>query len=388
MPNGTKESVMTTIMNLLNLAADENASPHERELAAQRAERLMEKHMIDRMDLKPEEKSKIACDTWELHVNEMGDTYYEYAYNMQMLMEDVLTHCGCRLNYNYTRVDGNTRSFKVVGFPEDLMYAERVWFRTYKEFVMNINPQWLPGRDKLGQNCYNFLKSGVKWEKIWRLAFKYQQDMRETSRGWAYLTASGRTREIPDPYTTKYAPMLKAATKEYCASIGIEYQAHTQRHEAYRTSFARSFSSEIGYRLQRHREEAKQAKGDQTGVDSDRFAIALRDTKEQVDEEFYKLFPEFDPEVRKRQQQAAEEQAVIDFLNMTPEEQAYVIQAEAEKEAKYQKARARARRNYGRVREARNNIDESAWQRGQDAARKVDLSNASEVHRPSTKELR
>ena len=41
------ENIMARINKLLLLAADEGASPHERELAEERAEKLMAQHVID-----------------------------------------------------------------------------------------------------------------------------------------------------------------------------------------------------------------------------------------------------------------------------------------------------------------------------------------------------
>lgn len=395
----TKESVMTQIMKLLNLAADEGASQHERELASERAERLMEQHMIDRMDLKPEEKGKIIVDEWELNIGLLGQQNYEYMSNMVQLMSSVLKHTGCRMNYNYSyksidedKTDYKIRIFKVVGFPEDIQYAERVWFRIYKEFVMNVNPHWLPGKDKLGENVYNYQRAGMKWIDIGRAAYRYQEEMRATSTSWSYLTPAGRAREVHQPPAP--CPALKAAAKEYCASIGQEYQSHTQRHEAYRTSFARSYASTIGTRLRRIRDEAHKAKDGEDAVDSNKFAIALRDTQEQVDEEFYRLFPEYDPRVQKRKQEERDMRSWLEaeriWQGMSPAERLQAIEdlikEQRQQEARERREEARYRRNFYKVRND-TSYDSAAWDRGRKVAERVNLRNDGEVHKPNTKEL-
>jgi len=395
------EKIMTRVMKLLDLAADAGATEHERELAAEQAERLMAKHMIDRMEAEKAARREGRAERkpekakWDIRIgfsdNGARQQSNEYGSTIINLAVDVLVHCGIRVHprAEYPKsedgriTDFNTRVLTLVGFSEDMSYAEKIWFRVYKEFVTNVSPQWIDGKDKLGENVYNFQKAGFKWEQIWRAAWNYQQKMRESNPHWSYITATGRGREIVDPYHNKYCPTLKASAKEYCASIGEAYTGHTQRHEAYKTSFARSYQSTISQRLRKLRDEA--GKGDD-GVDSNQFALAIVDTKERVDEEFYRLFPEHDPRVQQRKRDEEAFAAACAFASLPEEEQLRLVEEEAAaREARYQqmlKESKRARRNYGTYRESTtNNIDESAWRRGQSAANRVNLRNDAEVRK-------
>lgn len=410
------QSTMTRIMNLLNLAADESATPHERKLAEELAEKLMQKHMIDRMAVErnasTQQKNTIECQDWEIHVDAAGDNSFEYAGIMGSLISAVLTHCGAKVNYNwdYKRreknpdnkydlgMDTGTRVFKVVGFPEDLTYAERIWFRVYKEFIMSVNPTWQPGRDKLGYNIYHFQRAGYKWNEIWDLAYKNQANMRAGNKtsnpSWAYMTSAGRTREIPNRYgidAPKQCPSLKAAVKEYCASIGEEYKPHTQRHQVYRTSFARSYESEIGRRLLKVR---KQAQRDDT-VDANEFAVALRDTAERVEEEYYRLFPDQHPDARKARRDKMNFEAWLKaeklWNELTPDQRfeaiKRLIKEEEAAQKRWEREEEKRKRNFYTIRNDPNRVDESAWSRGKEAASRVNLRADDEVDEPATKAL-
>lgn len=417
------DKAMSTIMKLLNLAADDSATAAERELAAEQAERLMAKHQIERFEAEQAARASghktrtVICDEWELNVGAMGqDRNYEYSSTISSLMGEVLGYCGARMNFNWdykrnqepqyhedkfirsATLYHGIRIYKIVGYAEDIAYAERMWFRIYKEFVTNVNPHWLPGPDKLGENCYNYTRAAYKWADIWRLAYRYQEAMRDTMPGpWNYITPKGKPREIPDPFSTKYAPMLKASVKEYCASIGIEYVPHTQRHDIYKASFARSYSSTIGQRLRKQRTEASKAHGDDLGVDENQFALARLDTKETVDAEFYRLFPEYDPEVQKRRQEQRDMNAWLkaealwnsldDAEKLEAIKQLIEEEAKAQKELAKQEAKDRRYYNSYRSRAYTNNYDYAAWERGKAVASNVNLRDDTEVKDRDDEEL-
>lgn len=326
----TKEKAMSQVMKLLALAADENASPGERELAAQNAENIMAKHMIDRMDLKPEEKSKAIKDTWTIN---LGDTDFEFRDAIRQLVVSILRHNNIRFypqiawgknEHGHTTPD--IEVWTIVGLPEDIAYAEAIWFRVFREFVMNIAPKWDPSKS-LGYNAYNFTRAGYKWRAVWYMAYD-----------------SGH--KIAQPGTVEYIPSaLKREVRKYMDDNGLgEYEAHTQSHKKYRTSFAQSFAGTIAHRLRQMRAEAGKV------TDKDRFALALRSNAEYIDEEFDKMFPEVNG----------------------------MLEAIARKVARENRR--------GRMRVDRT-FNEAAWQRGTEAANKVDLRISTEVHRKKTGEL-
>lgn len=368
-----EQKIMTRIMKLMERANHQETPDAEAVSCMEMAEKLMAQHMIDRADLKPENTSKIVQDHWDLMWNAVDESSFRYY--MKDMMETVLEHCGIRVHPQTTtpkddegRLDYSRKRFTVVGFPEDMMYAEQIWFRVFREFVSNINPQW-DNAKPLQENVYAMARAGMSWGDIHKAAEKSGVEY-----GLPALLNGGGAK-------------LRNLYRAECEKRGEEY-SKTRTHDAYRTTFVRSYGSTIAQRLRQMRENAKE-----TISDSDKYALALRTTKKRVDEEFYRLFPEFDPELRARMKAAEAAQAVEDFLNMTPEEQAYVIAHVAEAEAKAQreyaswvKRQSRARRNYGAVRE-RVTHDEAAWQHGRNVGNKVNLNVDPEVKRQKKGEI-
>jgi Protein of unknown function (DUF2786) len=369
-----EQKVMSRVMKLLELANDPNTSEHERQLAAEHAERLMAQHMIDRMDLKPEAKSKVVQDTWDLIV---GDVDGEFRYHLKALMEMVLKHNGIRVHpkSSYAKNEDGTTNYKVqqytiVGFPEDVAYAEAVWFRIFKEFVMNISPQWDASKP-LSENVYAFIKAGYSWIDTYRIGRRIQ------FTEWPAQMPNG-------------GPRLRRAYKEALDARGESFQK-TRTRDAYRATFVQSYGSTIGQRLRDMRDKAKE-----TVSDGDKFALAIRTTKERVDEEFYRLWPEYDPEVLRRMREAEAREAAEAYERLSPEEKKLMaeeheaatkaqVEADRKWEARMNRASAR-RRNYGTVRE-KASFDHAAWERGHSVASKVNLNVDAEVKNRKKGEL-
>jgi hypothetical protein len=130
-------------------------------------------------------------------------------------------------------------------------------------------------------------------------------------------------------------------------------------------------------------------KAQETVGDSDRFALAIIDTKEQVDAEFYRLFPEFDPEVRRQQTEAEEWRRAVIWASLSPAEQAKILKEQAREEARWRRRAASARSNYGRIREnPYENVENAAWGRGRRVADKVNLRDDGEVKKQNRKGLK
>lgn len=386
------DKVMSRIMALLNRAEHEGTPIKEAEACRAKAEAMMMQHQIDRMDLTPEEKSKIIVDVWDINIR--SDKFdHEFFSQVARLMITVLTHCGARVNQSYEygrdeagQVDYDVRRFKVVGFPEDIAYAERIWFRVFKEFVSNVSPSW----DKtapIGINAYNLAKASVPWIRMTLMANAAGDDRIPVSEMIGGLPALPGFKEVPgNKPLCRAVRMLRAAYKEECDDRCEPY-AYNKGHKsqgAYRNSFATSFCATIRRRLDDMRKAANETVGE-----NDRFALAIIDTKEQIDAEFYRLFPEYDPEVQARRRAATDFEAACAFAALTPEEQAYVIAEDLKEQRRWEAASRRARRNYGRVREnPYENVENSAWDRGRKVAEKVNLRDDAEVKDPKRKGLK
>jgi hypothetical protein len=424
MTDPVSDSVMSRVMKLLTLSADENATPAERALAEEHAERIMAQHAIDRFEAEQKARAnhtqvrKPVQQTWEVimsaYKGETGDyrNDSEFDYQIIDMMKYVLQHCNVRVNDNFDygskempaefgaqrRVtDPFKRVYKIVGYPEDIAYAERIWFNVFKAFVNNVNPQWDKSKS-LEYNAYNFASAGVSWKNQVLLAekagdtrldwpWRYQNTDKEAPN---YTTWSYQVGEYIDPGNTPWGKSihkLKRACKKYCTDQGLEYPyaPGVKLRVASRSSFARSYRSTITRRLDDIRRKAQEGA---EHVDAGKFALALRDTKQSVDEEFYRLFPEFDPEVRRKMREASEFEAACEWASLSEAEQRKVLRDMAKEEEAWERAQARARRNYRTVRaESHARVDASAWSRGRAAAQSVNLSNDAEVDDEERKEI-
>lgn len=369
------QKIMNRVMALLERAAHPTTPPAEARLCEEKADQLMAQHMIDRMDLTVEEKSKIVKAAWDIRINDAGSDSHEFYANIMSLLRTVLLHCGIRLNprVEYAkgedgRTDWNRRTLLLVGFPEDINYAEQIWFVIFKTFIMNVNPQWDLSKP-LSENVYDQINAGKTWRVI--------QDMAYNARPDHY----GLPGKFADHPTKSGGPILNKAYKEALKERG-EDNGVTRRNKAYRASFARSYSATIGDRLAQMRAKAKEAVSD-----SDKFALALVDTKDQVDAEFYRLFPEYDPEVRRRMDAAEAAEAAAEFAKLSPAEQARKLKEKRDEEARWARRSSRARSNYGRVRES-DRTDMAAWRRGKQVADSVNLRADGKVNANKKGELK
>lgn len=357
-------SVITKVQKLLTLAMDEGATPAERQRAQEKADQLMVEHMIEQSDLKAEDpdRSRVTSEEWQI------DLSRGFRQDIEDMFWTVLNHAKCRYSHQtkYNRETGSVEvKTTVVGMPEQIAYAERLWFIVFSEMVGNLHPKWnkdLP----FDTNVYNFVKAGIKWQQIHEIAFEQE----------------GFESGLPEPYParlqSKYGfkkvwgkdgGRLKRAYNREQKRLGEEVRNHTQRHGAYRNSYIKSFSSTIRHRLT---EIALKSKQNLTVDDRDKFSLAVQSTQAQTDAEFYRLFPEYDPnnEERLARDQAWREKEEARLAGMSEEER----QAEKEKKRKQQE---RARKQYDEM--MKKNYDSNGWSRGTAVAQKVNLNNSDEI---------
>lgn len=416
------ESVMTRIMKLLNLANDESASPAERALAEEHAERMMAQHMVDRFEAEQKAKQfgtgtrKPVKDEWIIQMS-IPKTDEEYAsaseFDFQIIgmMQYILEHCNVRVNKNWRHAtksmgeefgvekkatDYTKRVYNIVGFSEDIAYAERIWFRVYRMFVSNVNPQWDVDQP-IDYNAYNFASAGVSWKQQVLIAenakdtrlewpWRYQKDDKD-----APFYTTWQSGGLIDPGNEPWGRSihkLKRACKKYCTDNNktYPYAAGAKLRVATRNSFARSYKAEIVRRMDEIRAKAEQGEGH---VDIDKFALAVVDTKQRVDEEFYRLFPEYDPAVQAEKRAREEFMRACEWAALTPTQQREVLKQQQEAEDRWIQNAMRARRNYRTIREdPAERYDGAAWERGREAAQKVNLRDDAEVKDENRKSIK
>lgn len=348
-----KESIITRVQKLLNLAMDEGATPDERKLAQERADRLMVEHMIEQSELKKDDpsRSRATSVTWKMN---MGN---EFRNATEQMLASIVKHAQCRYRVKIDFSDVEHRHHVIiVGLPEQIAYAERLWFIAFTEMARNISPKW-DERESFDTNVYAFVKAGMKWRQIHEIA-------------WTKL---GSLSGLPDPYPAdKQTPWaktycgdggrLKRALKREQFRLGEENEHHTNRHSAYRSSYVSGYTATIGRRL---REMASASK--ESVADADKYALAVRSTAEQADAEFYRLFPEFDPENIRKASAAAQAAEMARRAAMT--------QAQRDAEDKRQKAAYRSARAYYGKLGGNKSYDSNGYARGDKVAKSVNLND-------------
>lgn len=326
------ESLINRINKLLALAMDSGASEHERKRAQERADELMARHAIDRMDLTVEEKGKVIIEEFTISVLDLA--FREHLVDM---MSHIVMHANCRA---VRQGFGLTPKFQIVGFPEDVKYAQRLWFIAFSEMAAHINPRW-DDAISFDTNVHRLVKAGWKWDQINDIAVKHGG---EPKSNW-----------------------LRNAYNRECKRLG-ESNGKATRHLAYRTSYVEGFVTEVARKLRDMRAKTKETIGD-----NDRFALAVRSTKEQVDEEFYLLFPHLKP--------MSQEERNEYMKKWRAQEQAKLAGMTADQRAAYDRARRkeaeRARRRYDNM---RNSVyDPNGWSAGSAAGKKVDFNDSTKI---------
>lgn len=336
------ESLLNKINNLMRLAMDPGATEAERALAMQRADALRLKHTVEDYELRQQDESKSD----QIRVEEMRvDLPAQFASHINHLVGSVARHCNLRVTWRDFYC-----TLQIVGFKSDIEYFSSLWVVVYSELARNLFPSYKPALT-FDHNVYNFVKGGYKWQMI-----------------AAELNSAGVEVKWPDN------GRLKRAYHRWCKEIGEEPTPHTQRHDAFRISYVRSYQSTVTNRLYAMSEYAKKDSGDS----GEKFALAVKDNRQRVDEQFYKMYPQYDPEVirkRSKEQQEAEDAR-----------RAAMTQEERDKEdAQAERDYARARKHADRM--ANKEFDRNGWSHGRKVGSNVDLSLGKNAVAPNRTEI-
>lgn len=340
-----RETYVNRVNKLLALAMDPSASEHEREQAQLRADALMIQHTIERSELiaaqgnsgKREEPTR---EEWDLNLST------EFSYAIRDLLGAVVRHTNCRAVIRSVR-----GKVPVVGFPEDISYAQTLWMVVFSELSRHMYPRW-DDSATFDENVYNFCRAGTKWTDIHDIAHKH---------------GAG---DLPEPYPNgpygKHATdggRLKRAYRRELTRRGEEITSHVTRKTAYRESYVRSFSITINARLRRMRDESR--KSAEQATSADRYALALRSTEQQVDDAFYLLYPEMHPDAIRKAGAEALEAERARRAALTPEER-------EKEDREYAAWVRRSNKMYDKMQD--RSYDSAGWSRGARVAEKVDLA--------------
>lgn len=350
----TEERILDQVRHCLDKANHPNTPEAEREMCLKRADTLMSRHAIDQamLDLtrnasdrrKPTSREFQAWEGWQ------------WRGQFETILTQIAKTAGVRC------VIGLQGKTTLVGYTEDVEYVEMLWTTIYFQFIARIDPKW-DNSLSFEHNVYNFKESGTKWPEI--------RDIARANNNWVDWPDGGR---------------LKRAYQRHCRIIGEEPRNHTQRHQAYKQSYADGFETRICARLEAMRRSREEDVAGTTGA-----SLVLVGAKEQVDEMFFLLFPERHPaairernakameEYRKTQEEEKREREEM-LAAMTPRAREEFLA----KEARKRQREAKANERYWAERE-NSTYDSSGSRAGARAAEQVDLGRVGGSVGNSTK---
>jgi Skp family chaperone for outer membrane proteins len=366
-----EEKVLELVRNLLARAEHPNTPAPEADLCFKQADKLMFKHAIDDAFIRASQSEKERQTPVQKEFRMTSEGTMEFWPEMRTVLGEVAYANRCRAVVSHYAGGQIT----LVGFKDDVEWTEMLFTSIYFSFVRQINPKW-DNNTSYDANVYNFKVAGYKWKDINEISKrnggpdheKYEQDW------W--------TGNLTKP-TGKIGGAMIGAYKRHAKLIGDNNIVSTQSHDAYRRQFTSAFCSHINRRLRDLADERERDLDTIPGA-----ALALVDSRKVVDEEFFRLFPQFRPaseeeiaaraEAIRRQRQAEIDAREAKLAAMTDAQRYAFLEEEQAAE------RRAAQRDLGYWRKNSERYDSSAHERGRSAAASVDLNKpGSPVNRPA-----
>jgi hypothetical protein len=333
--NEIPESMLNRVARIIAHAEDcqraGNTADAEADFA--RADAIMTKYAIDRAVIESRKTDRTQREE-PVSVKVPFVRYdVDFADDYGAMFGSIARHNRCRVvTHRYSQEPHAT----IVGFPEDVEYTQMIWNSVRLAFVSKLDPTWDTNRTH-DENIKILKEAGRKWSYIGDLA---------NAAGFENKPNDGR---------------LKAAYRRQCRLEGAEPTSHTQRHAAYRASYAKGFRQRIATRLY----AMAQAAEDQVAKGEPGTALAMRDRFDDVHEALYRLFPNLRPNPNAEKEFAEWQAKEAERLAaMTPAER-------AAEERRQRRADERAQANWER--ENAKMQDRAGRSAGDAAARTVDL---------------
>lgn len=268
-------TAMRQVQSLLERAGHAATEEHGRDACIKAADRLMAKHRLDRAMLNFA-KTETIREIISREYDEMK--LEEYGYQVNEMRREIFTHTGAKMSTTYWRKS------TAVGYEDDLFYAELLWANVYMDIIIKMFPKWEPWRS-YEENVHAIKSAGYSWPQTRDMVLPHEP------KGLTYQNAGGH---------------LRAAFKRWALKINEpvlpgKQQPINPKH--WRDSFIQSYASTLRRRLMMmNADNAKAGEGNE---------LALIKDSDRVRAEFYRLFPDLDPE-RSRAKEEARRAALTD----------------------------------------------------------------------------
>lgn len=325
-----EDRIIQKIQALLERAGHPETPEGERIACEDKADVLMTKYRIERAMLNFKRTDTVR----EITNREFEAVQGDFAGTLNYIMYSVFQHSGCRATQAWKKIT-------VVGYEEDIFFGEMLWVNIHREFVTRMLPSWSTSRT-FDHNVYLLKESGKSWMEI--------------------VYAENEALGVKSTLTAKSGSRLRTAYKRWAERIGAEVPKEQPRNpKLWRESFAQSFEASIYRRL---REMKAKRTGEEQATEG--AAVALIKDEDRIKAEFYRLFPDRDPEnIKKRDAEYEAAEAA---------RRAALTDAERVAEDR-QRERDRARWARQSASWKPSPRDQRGWEAGHNAASSVDLAN-------------
>lgn len=383
-----KTSPMETVRKLLALAEHPTTPPDEAEAAMRQAARMMARHQIDealaRMSMSEGERRKPVREDWTWASN-----YTEFGAHLRSMLSEIARVNRCAIHIGL----GAPYPVTVVGMRDDVDWVQQLYTTCYLTFIGRVNPSWDRSRS-VEANIYALKVAGHKWLDIWRQMAHHGYGVEQVplvsyrNVTWGDREAA-RAAGVPCDAPIRDSRGIPAdhhwlarAYRRHAKELGDTNILKTQRHGAYRRSFAEGFADEIQHRLwMMERDAREEAKTTGTGTE-----LALADSWAEVQDAFYREFPDRHPDaVRERSvlraqetdqlRRAEREARDLKLAMMTDKQRADFLEKEQRKIRRDRESNDK----YWERQEYANRTESSGYHAGRSSAKDVALSRSRPV---------
>jgi hypothetical protein len=338
------EGTMRRIQGLLRQAEDASITDEERQAFMEKADQLMAKHRLDRAILFASMTKTQKVQGREVVVDTIKAVEFtEFQGSLMRIRNAVYKHSGCALEGSWYG------DVKVVGYQEDIDYANMMFTSVHMEFIRRIFPAW---NSALGfdENVYNLKSAGYSWSQV--REFGLAKNARDRSGPLTAANAGSK---------------LRVAFKRHADKIGevvLPGKQQPMNPQRWRRNFADSFASTIASRLYVMDRSNKEVAGKEG-------EIALRSDHDNVMERFWEEFPDKHPDVQRRRFEESDRE--------------YKRWWDSLSDAEKRREERKANRKYKTPAEYK--YDEKAWAAGHKAGSAVRLTEGGDIANNNKKEL-
>lgn len=257
------------VQALLAQADHPNTDPIEAQTFRAKADEMMARYKIDRLEAEAAGTVEVTKVIWEdIPLCTLASEFRQHYGTIGAI---ILRHCDLRGGAGYANVDGvGTYRLTCVGFEGDMRYAQLLLASAIGAFGARLEPEY-DHNESEAANALRMRQGGMERARIARVLF----GTADTLNGQKTLNR-------------KVTNLIKSEAKKQDVDVN-GLLGRTSNIKTYRVSYADGFVQQLSSRLQDIRFQ-RRTEG----------SIVLKNAKERVDEAFYERYPNLRPSTEPR----------------------------------------------------------------------------------------